>query len=184
MKGKKKGAGFYVANILMVFTSFMIAFPFLWMFTNSIKTKDEIWAMPPRLLPEIPQWINYTDALADGKFFRYMWNSSYTALIITIIVLINSTMFAYALVNIRFKGKGVLIALIMVTYIMPATTTYVPAYVILSKMGMMNTHLGYIFCALHSGRSIRVFWMLQGLTEQDIGTFCGESWRPCLPHLL
>ena len=145
MKKKKKGAGFYAANIIMLFTSFIIAFPFLWMFTNSIKTKDEIWAMPPRLLPEIPQWINYADALADGKFFRYMWNSSYTALVITIIVLINSTMFAYALVNIHFKGKGVLIALIMVTYIMPATTTYVPAYVILSKMGLMNTHLGYIF---------------------------------------
>lgn len=149
-KKKKRGIGFYLTNISLMLVSFVIAFPFLWMFTNSIKTKDEIWQVPPRILPAVPQWINYTDALADGKFLRYMWNSSYTALLITVIVLINSAMFAYALTNIRFKGKKLLIALIMVTYIMPATTTYVPAYVIISKAGLMNTHAGYIFSSCAS----------------------------------
>ena len=53
-------------------------------------------------------------------------------------------MFAYALTHIRFRWKKLLITLIMVTYIMPATTTYVPSYVILSKMGLMNSHAGYV----------------------------------------
>lgn len=133
-----------ITHVMLILMSFVIAFPFLWMFTNSIKTKDEIWAVPPKALPAVAQWINYEDALADGTFLRYMWNSAYTALIITIIVLLNSAMFAYALTNIRFRGKKILITLIMVTYIMPATTTYIPSYVILSKMGLMNSHTGYI----------------------------------------
>lgn len=106
--------------------------------------------MPPKLLPAVAQWINYSDALADGTFLMYMWNSAYTALIITVIVLVNSAMFAYALTNIRFRGKTLLITLIMVTYIMPASTTYLPSYVILSRMGMINTHMGYILSSCAS----------------------------------
>ncbi len=147
---RQKGVKEFLVHIILAFVSLILAFPFLWMFTNSIKTKDEIWAMPPKLLPAVAQWINYADAMADGTFLRYMWNSAYTALLITAVVLVNSAMFAYALTNIRFRGKTLLITLIMVTYIMPAATTYLPSYVILSKIGMINTHMGYILSSCAS----------------------------------
>ena len=147
---RQRGVKEFIVHIILALVSLILAFPFLWMFTNSIKTKDEIWAMPPKLLPAVAQWINYSDALADGTFLMYMWNSAYTALIVTVVILVNSAMFAYALTNIKFRGKSVLIALIMVTYIMPASTTYLPSYVILSKMGMINTHMGYILSSCAS----------------------------------
>lgn len=150
MKKKKITLRSAATQILLALVSFIIAFPFLWMFTNSIKTKDEIWQSPPQVLPAVPQWVNYSDALSDGRFFGYMWNSAYTAIIFTVIVLVNSAMFAYALTNVRFRGKKFLFLLIMVTYIMPATTTYVPAYVILSRMGLINTHAGYIISSCAS----------------------------------
>ena len=120
---RKTGMRNLLIHIGLALISFILAFPFLWMFTNSIKTKAEIWAVPPRVLPAVVQWNNYADALGDGTFLMYMWNSTYTAVLITVIMLFNSAMFAYALTNIRFKGKTILTALIMVTYIMPATTT-------------------------------------------------------------
>ena len=147
---RKSGIRNLLIHIGLASISFILAFPFLWMFTNSIKTKAEIWAVPPRVLPAVAQWNNYADALGDGTFLMYMWNSTYTAVLITVIMLFNSAMFAYALTNIRFKGKTILTALIMVTYIMPATTTYVPSYVILSRMGLMNTHLGYMLSSCAS----------------------------------
>lgn len=147
---RKKGVENLLIHISLALISLILAFPFLWMFTNSIKTKEEIWAVPPKVLPAVAQWNNYGDALADGTFLWYMWNSTYTALIITLIILVNSAMFAYALTNIHFRGKTLLISLIMVTYIMPATTTYVPSYVILSRLGLINTHLGYILSSCAS----------------------------------
>lgn len=137
-------------HLTLLTVSFVIAFPFLWMLTNSIKTKDEIWQIPPKILPDAAQWQNYSEVFADGTFLRYMWNSSYTAIIITVVVLVNSMMFAYALTNIRMKGKKMLLILIMVTYIMPATTTYVPSYVIIAKMGLIDTHAGYILSSCAS----------------------------------
>lgn len=145
-------------HLSLAVSSVIIAFPFLWMLTNSIKTKDEIWQMPPKLLPKIAQWVNYKDALADGMFFKYMWNSTYTAIITTAIVLINSALFAYALTNIRFAGKKILIVIITLTYIMPVASTYIPSYIIVSKMGLMNTHLGYILSSSVSIFNIFFFW--------------------------
>lgn len=153
--GKLKQICLYLC---LTVSSIIIAFPFLWMLLNSIKTKDEIWQMPPKLLPKVAQWVNYQDALGDGSFLKYMWNSTYTAVITTAIVLVNSALFAYALTNIKFIGKKFLIILIMLTYIMPVAATYVPSYVIVSKMGLMNTHLGYIVSSSVSIFNIFFFW--------------------------
>jgi multiple sugar transport system permease protein len=120
------------------------------MISNSVKTRDEIWAMPPKFFPAVPQWENYTDALVNGIFFRYMWNSVYTSVILTAFVLINSAMFAYAITQIRFRGRNILFMIIMITYIMPGATTHVPAYVILSRLGLINSHLGYILSSAAS----------------------------------
>ena len=90
MKKIKNNISKIVLYLVLAVSSFTIAFPFLWMISNSIKTKDEIWAMPPEVLPKIPQWINYLNVLREGDFFNYMWNSTSTAVICTVIVLLNS----------------------------------------------------------------------------------------------
>jgi multiple sugar transport system permease protein len=115
--------------------------------------------MPPRLLPAVPQWLNYSDALVNGMFFRYMWNSMYASGIVTVIILINSALFAYAITQIRFKGRNFLFVLVMVTYIMPSASTYIPDYVILSRLRLINTHFGWI---LSSAASIfNIFYFRQ-----------------------
>jgi multiple sugar transport system permease protein len=140
--------GSSASTLCLGVVSLLVAFPFFWMLSNSIKTKDEIWAMPPKFLPALPQWINYTDALVNGLFFRYMWNSVYTSAILTVLVLVNSAMFAYAITQIRFRGRSLLFIIVMVTYIMPGSTTHVPAYVILARLGLINSHFGYVIsCA-------------------------------------
>jgi multiple sugar transport system permease protein len=144
---------------LLSLSGFIIAFPFFWVLSNSLKTKDEIWAMPPRLLPAAPQWLNYSDALVNSLFFRYMWNSMYASGILTVIILINSALFAYAITQIRFKGRNVLFALVMVTYIMPSASTYIPGYVILAKLRLINTHLGWILSC--SASIFNIFYFRQ-----------------------
>ena len=64
-------------GVFLIIVCFIVLFPFLWMLTNSIKTKDEIWAITPQFLPEVPQWGNYIKAFSDGKMLVYMWNSIY-----------------------------------------------------------------------------------------------------------
>ncbi|MDR0642904.1 MAG: carbohydrate ABC transporter permease [Treponema sp.] len=136
---------------------FVMAFPFLWMLLNSLKTRDEIWALPPRFLPAEPQWQNYAGVLSDGIFFRYMWNSFYTSVLLTLFTLLNSAMFAYAITRIRFRGRNLLFIMVMLTYIMPPASTYVPAYILLAKMGLINSHSGYMISSAANILSIFFF---------------------------
>lgn len=158
---KKKNALVYgkqgMIHLVLLTVSLVIAFPFVWMVTNSLKTKDEIWATPPQLFPAKMQWVNYADALKDGLFVKYMWNSAYTALLITGIVLISSAMFAYAITNVRFRGRHALFLIVMVTYMMPSATTQIPSYVILAKMHLIDSHFGYILSMVASVFSIFYF---------------------------
>ena len=164
--GKKLGT--MLVNVFLTVSSLIVAMPFFWMLTNSLKTKEEIWARIPVMLPAVPQWSNFTDALGDGYLMRYTLNSFFVAVAITVIILLNSAMFAYALTHIRMKGKKFFFTLIMLTYIMPSAVTNIPSYVILTKLGLIDTHAGWILSSCASIFSIFYFRQMFGQISPSI----------------
>ncbi|MBC2579460.1 carbohydrate ABC transporter permease [Clostridium sp. DJ247] len=137
-----------ISYLSLIIFSIIIAFPFLWLILSSIKTKDEIWMFPPSLWPKVPQWNNYTEVLSGAPFGLYIFNSTFTASFIVVIQLINSAMIAYAFTQLKFKGKNLLFAIVMVTYMLPAAATYVPSYMLISKMNMLDSYKGIIISNL------------------------------------
>lgn len=146
-----------IINLILIVFSVIIAMPFFWMITNSLKTKTEIWAKPPVLFPSVPQWQNFMNAAGDGYLLRYTLNSLIFAVVSTVIVLFNSAMFAYALTHIKMKGKTAFFTIIMITYIMPTAVTNVPSYIILSKVGLIDSMVGLIISCSASIFSIFYF---------------------------
>ncbi|MEA4896941.1 MAG: carbohydrate ABC transporter permease [Eubacteriales bacterium] len=131
-------------QVLLIALTFAMAFPFLWMLSSALKTNEAVRAFPPRLLPETWEWGNFLAAYHGAPFGRYIANSLGTALGIVAIQLINTALIAYALTQLRFRGKNALFALIMATNMLPAAATYVPGYIILAKMQLLNTYTGLI----------------------------------------
>lgn len=131
-------------HILLFLLSFFIAFPFLWMVSSAIKTKEEIWHFPPTWWPKVPQWHNFIEAWNSAPFGLYIFNSTFTALIIVCLQVVNSSMMAYALTQLKFKGKEVLFFSILVTYMLPVAATYVPSYILLANLGMLDSYQGII----------------------------------------
>ena len=129
---------------LMIVLVFAMAFPFLWMLSSAFKTKDEIWRFPPTLLPDAFLWSNFAEAYQGAPFGQYIFNSLFTALSIVFIQIINSAMIAYALTQLKFKGRNLLFLVIMGTNMLPAAATYVPSYIILARMGLLNSYTGLI----------------------------------------
>ncbi len=94
-------------------------------------------------------------------------------------------MIAYAIVFLEFKGKNLLFTIIMGTYMLPSAATYVPSYIILANMGLLNTYTGLI---ISNAVSIFGIFLLRqafmqvpkGLVEAArltaplTGRFCGE----------
>lgn len=132
--------------------SVVMIFPLIWMLLSALKTADEIFAIPLTWLPAIPQWDNFANALKLAPFGLYIWNSIFTAIIIVFFQVLFAAMLAYALTQFTFKGKKLLFQSILLTYMLPAAATYVPSYVIISKMGLLDSLAGIII-----SNSISVF---------------------------
>jgi len=140
-ENKLKNSVRYLSIILL---SFIMAFPFIWMVLSSIKTKEEVWQFPPSFWPAVPQFHTFLDAWQAAPFGLYMFNSTFTALIIVFIQIINSALMAYAFAVLKFKAKNLVFALIMATYMLPAAATYVPSYIILSHLDMIDSYRGIV----------------------------------------
>lgn len=144
MKKNDKTKNNILRHFLLIISSSIMVFPFVWMISSSLKTNSELWKFPPKLFPEAFMWSNYTNIFEQAPFGLYIFNSFFVASIIVAIQLINSAMFAYALTQFSFKGKKSLFTIVMGTYMLPAAVTYVPSYIILSKMQLLDSYTALI----------------------------------------
>ncbi|WP_249872374.1 carbohydrate ABC transporter permease [Oceanobacillus saliphilus] len=149
VNGATKPKRFVNYLLLILFGSVMIL-PLVWMFLSSLKTSDEIFAVPLTWIPSNPQWDNFSRAMELAPFGLYIYNSTVTAIFIVVFQIISSSMFAYALTQLEFKGKNLLFNSILITYMLPAAATYVPSYVIVARLGLLDTLTGIIISNIAS----------------------------------
>ena len=115
---------------LLVAGGFVMMAPFLWMISTSLKTRAEVFAIPPTLIPLVPQWKNYPDMWNALPFASFFGNSFKLALLNTIGQLISCSMAAFAFSTIRFRFREPLFALLLVTLIIPFQVVLVPNFVL------------------------------------------------------
>ncbi|WP_080834804.1 carbohydrate ABC transporter permease [Cohnella massiliensis] len=139
-----KRLGQAVRHLALAAAALLMAFPFYWMASSALKTNDEIWQFPPTLWPQDPLWSNFGDAWAAAPFARYMANSIFVASAIVAIQIVNSAMMAYALTHMKFRLKGAFTAIVLVGYMIPATAVYLPGYLVLSRLGLLDSYAGLI----------------------------------------
>jgi sn-glycerol 3-phosphate transport system permease protein len=134
----------YVAMALAVV---IVGTPLFWMFSGSLKTTQEVFAIPPTFLPSSPRWSNYIDAWKSAPFGRFYLNSIIITFFGTGIKLINAVCTAYALVFLRFPLKNLIFLIILAGLMVPEQVTILPNYVTLSDVfgqSWINTYQGII----------------------------------------
>lgn len=143
-KIKMKTAGKEIFRFLLLgVASIFTVFPFIWMILSALKTKAEIMDTSV-FFPAEAQWHNFYSVLFESPLLRYVGNSLFVSIVTLLIQLVTGAMIAYAIVFMRFKGRGILFAVIMGTYMLPTAATYIPSYIILSKMHLLDTYTGLI----------------------------------------
>ncbi len=135
-------------HIVLICISIVTFFPFIWMISSALKTKDEIFEFPPKLLPQVFNWSNFVEVFKEAPFEVYIGNSFFVAIIIVTVQILNSAMIAYALTQFNFKSRKLIFAIILGTYMLPSAATYVPCYMILSKINLIDTLTGIIISNL------------------------------------
>ena len=132
-------------------------FPLYWMFTTAIKTSSEAMAFPPTLIPREIHFENLITAFKDGNFLHYGKNT----IIITVITVIGQMFVcvpaAYAFGKLNFKFQGPLFGIILVDMMIPGQVTFIPLFMLFSKLGIIDTYVALTVPFMYS--SMAIFFM-------------------------
>lgn len=125
--------------LLLTVALVVVITPFVWMILGSVKTNAELRQVPPTWVPQNPTLDNYTSLFSRLSFGRYFFNSTLVAVVVTISNLLFCSMVGYALVMLRFRGKRIIFGLIIGTLMIPGVVTFVPLFVLVANLGLVNT---------------------------------------------
>lgn len=121
--------------------SALYLFPFVVVLTTSLKPADEIFALPPSLLANHWTLDNYRAALDAMPFGRYLVNTAFISSVTVVGQLLSSSIVAYSLAKMRWRGRDALLILIVATMMLPPQVTMIPVYIGWSKIGLIGTYL-------------------------------------------
>ncbi len=130
--------------VLLVGGLVIMVGPFLWMLLGSLKPQADFLRTPPTLLPSVATTDNYGRLFDQLDFPRFFFNSSVIALAVTVGNLVFCPMLGYALAKLRWRGKRVIMGLVLATLMVPAGITLIPNFILMSKLGFVNSYPGLI----------------------------------------
>ncbi|AZS13960.1 carbohydrate ABC transporter permease [Paenibacillus lutimineralis] len=130
---------FTLRTMLGVAVTVLIFFPIYWLLISSFKTQAEMRLAVPTLWPKSFHWSNYAEAFRVIPYARFFMNTLVMSVGIVILQLNVALMAAFAFAKGRFWGKEVLFFLVLAALIVPDQVTFVPVYVMMSKVHWLDT---------------------------------------------
>lgn len=135
-------------HVTIALLSVVMFFPFVWMFLASFKTLPQLLTAPLSLWPEPWTVSNFFEAWNALPFSRAYINSLYITVLVVIGSLITTSMAGYAFASIPFKGSKTLFGVILLTQMVPKQVTLVPFYMLMTKLGWVDSHMALIVPAI------------------------------------
>ena len=125
---------------ILILTSLLSIFPFIWLTSTSLKgVTEDIFAYPPVIIPQDFTFINYVDVWHRVNFVGYFVNSMVVAALTVLLNLVLSSLAAYPLARMQFKGKKVFFFLILATIMIPFQAIMLPVYIITLKLHLIDS---------------------------------------------
>lgn len=126
--------------LLLIAVSLVLLFPFIWMLSSSLKTRTEVFAVPPSLFPKQPQWQNFTSWI-DGRVpFEMMFLNSVIVSVLNIVgSILSCSLAAYGFARLRFPGREALFSVLLASMMVPFVVRLVPLFLIFRRLGWINT---------------------------------------------
>lgn len=156
-------ASFYVKKtlryLLLIAIGIVMFSPFILALLGTFKTDVEITAFPPKLFPENWLWQNWvrvwnTDLGQGGTFPRWLFNTAFLSVTISVSQVIFCSMAAYSFARLKFAGKDAVFNFMLATMMIPGAVTLIPAYVLMSKLHLINSFWSLILPGLVSAGGI------------------------------
>lgn len=143
VKSRTFHEGLSKTGLLVLLTIFAVPFffPLVWLVSTAFKSSTQIYVSPPVWIPNPISWRNFPDAWKVAPFGHFLVNSMITTFIPMLGEIFVSAMVAYSFARVRWPGRDKIFALCLATMILPSIITFIPVFVMFSKVGWINTFL-------------------------------------------
>ncbi len=132
------------AYAVLVLFAFIAIFPILNIITVSLRPSDQLLQRSLALIPEGASLNNYRVLLTETAFLKWLGNSLLVSLVVTVTGVALASTAGYALSRFRFRGRKGALSGILVTQMFPATMLLLPLYIVLVRLGLINSYLGIV----------------------------------------
>ncbi len=178
-----------VLYTILILAAFLSLIPFYWMLMSSFKPLDDILTIPVWVVPLRPTLDNYFQLLTKTLFLRSVLNTLLVAGVNVVLQVFLCSLAGFAFAKYHFRGRNLLFTLVLGTVMIPTSVQLVPNYIIMTRLGLLDTLLPLIIPT--AANAFGIFWMRQYMFSVpdellDAGRLDGASefglyWRVVLP---
>lgn len=127
-----------IYSVIAVYLFITLA-PLLWVLSTSFKPNQEAISFPPKFLPDKPTWENYIFVLTDPKLSLSLLNSLLVSVGSTVLSVTVSALAGFAFARYDFKGKNLIMSIILGLFMIPVVINIIPLYIMLANVGLLNS---------------------------------------------
>jgi arabinogalactan oligomer/maltooligosaccharide transport system permease protein len=151
---------FFTYLTLVVFVAIAL-YPILQIVTVSLRPADRLLSTSLEFIPENATIRNYVELFRDRPFLVWLSNSALISLVVTLTGVVLASMTGYAFSRFNFIGKRIGLLSLLTTQMFPATMLLLPLYIMLIKLGLINTFLGVIIIYTATALPFTI-WTMKG----------------------
>jgi raffinose/stachyose/melibiose transport system permease protein len=154
----RRFGGQLAAHVGLIIFGLISLYPLVWVCITSLKNTSELYA-DPFGLPSQFVWSNFTDAWNEAEMSRYMLNSLIVTVGASSILLVFSSMAAFALARFDFRFRGLIWVYVLFGFLVPPTLTLIPLAQLTRNLGIYDTHWGLILVYAAGGMPFNIFFL-------------------------
>ena len=147
--------------ILLLAVGFMLAIPFIWLISSSLKTETDAFAIPPSFIPNPVQWSNYVVGLTEFPFVRSTMNTMILVVWVMLGTVLSGSLVAYGFARVRFPGRTALFILVLSTMMIPSHVTLIPQYLLFRQLEWLDSFKPLVVPSFFGGGAFYIFLLRQ-----------------------
>ena len=147
--------------ILLLAIGFLLAVPFIWLISSSLKTETDAFAIPPSFIPNPVQWSNYVVGLTEFPFVRSTMNTMIIVVWVMLGTVLSASLVAYGFARVRFPGRTALFILVLSTMMIPSHVTLIPQYLLFRELRWLDSFKPLIVPSFFGGGAFYIFLLRQ-----------------------
>lgn len=146
-----------VTYSLLFIGALIMAIPFLWMLSTSLKTEGTVFSIPPKWIPDKLMWSNYKQAIEQGGLLSGFLNTLKIVIPTVTIGIFSCSLAAYGFAKLNFPGRDKIFMALLSTMMIPGIVTMIPSYVIFMKLGWIDTYKPLMIPGMFGGAACVFF---------------------------